>query len=322
MEYSRRSKEFATDFQNVEIEDVDNELLEADGIQRLEPATKLMQDVVTRWSSTYLMLDSVVKQKHRLITALNSHKPDLIPTPNDWEVAHSMLFCLSPFFHSIKDLEGQHYPTLSMLAPSLYGIVRALTHDRTDFTWNNQPKEVKELKERLLVAVKDRYAKLSHSAFLASTLDPRFKQGKFIDDLKERDTFVNRLRAAHAEIKEKLSVGKANAPEVLELDTPLSISYIQQNLSVPDPRSEVEEYLIEIDCPLNHCPLRWWSSREIKSPNLARLAKNISVLQHLLLHLKGSFLVWRFKPRNPRIVPSLSILNIKYSSSATCIIWG
>jgi hypothetical protein len=93
--------------------------------------TKLVQDVSTRWNSTYDLLDSLLINQD----ALNSvsldavRKPNLkfpqdnFPTPNEFDVINEICLILYPIKELTETFSGQNYCTLPIALPCLYTII-------------------------------------------------------------------------------------------------------------------------------------------------------------------------------------------------------
>jgi hypothetical protein len=62
----------------------------------------LVQDVPTRWNSSYLMVERVVKLKRPIQLYLSDH--DNLPTitANEWQISERLLHILKPFFDLTK----------------------------------------------------------------------------------------------------------------------------------------------------------------------------------------------------------------------------
>ena len=84
----------------------------------------LVNDVVTRWNSSYYMVARVLEQQQPLCTTLlELKKGDLMPT--DTEFANMELFVktLKPIVDITEALGARKYVTISMLRPLLYKLL-------------------------------------------------------------------------------------------------------------------------------------------------------------------------------------------------------
>jgi len=86
---------------------------------------KLLQDVVTRWSSTHIMCVRLVKLKQFVCKLTVELKPELSLSALQWKQLQELCQVLQPCADAIKLLEGEFYPTLSWLFPQLSCFVRS-----------------------------------------------------------------------------------------------------------------------------------------------------------------------------------------------------
>lgn len=145
----------------------------------LEKKIKLKQDVVTRWNSTFDMLESIILNKEALITlckdsckSLKSIKINMLDE-GELKVIESLCDLLSPIKSLTEALSSCKSVTISLLYPSIHGLLydtfskKSYTDDNVDF-----------LKVTLVKSIEGRFNYLlKDSMFLAATmLDFRFKK--------------------------------------------------------------------------------------------------------------------------------------------------
>lgn len=83
---------------------------------------KLKQDVRTRWNSTLIMLERLVKLKEPLTVVMISVKeaPSNL-TPQEWVIIEDIIPLLRPFNSLTVELSAEQYPTISKVVPLLRG---------------------------------------------------------------------------------------------------------------------------------------------------------------------------------------------------------
>lgn len=81
----------------------------------LEPK-KLLQDVSTRWNSTYLMLQRFCELEEAIKSTVALIDKQDLPVLNhlDWKMAKELIVVLKPFFEATKGLSGEKYSTSSI----------------------------------------------------------------------------------------------------------------------------------------------------------------------------------------------------------------
>ena len=77
-----------------------------------------MQEVSTRWNSTYLMFERIVKQFEAITTALCLLGQNHLCLKNeDKEYISGCLKVLKPFWEATKNISGDKYVSISMIIP-------------------------------------------------------------------------------------------------------------------------------------------------------------------------------------------------------------
>lgn len=87
-----------------------------------ETVLKLKQDVRTRWNSTFLMLERLIKLKEPLTIVMMTLKG--APTnlsSEEWNIIEDMIPLLRPFDKLTVELSAEHYPMISMVIPLIRG---------------------------------------------------------------------------------------------------------------------------------------------------------------------------------------------------------
>jgi len=81
-----------------------------------ETVLKLKQDVSTRWNSTFLMLERLIKLKEPLTIVMITLKeaPSNLSS-EEWNIIEDMIPLLRPFDKLTVELSAEHYPTISMV---------------------------------------------------------------------------------------------------------------------------------------------------------------------------------------------------------------
>jgi len=80
------------------------------------PKLKLIQDVVTRWNSTYDMLRRFVKMKDAINSTLAVLQSNVeMLTPEEWFIVEKAAEVLEIFYQVTKEISGDQYVTLSVV---------------------------------------------------------------------------------------------------------------------------------------------------------------------------------------------------------------
>jgi len=173
------------------------------------PFHKLINEVPTRWNSTYQMLERMTEQKEAVWVSLASLKPDITPlTPEEFKVIEEMLRVLVPFYQATRELSEEKRVSGSKVIPLMRMIHIDLQHQATTVTKTAAQQLAENLRKRLLEVICNMES-LSVMT-LATLLDPRFKTVAFVSPQKAGDA-VKRLKlecAAEMRIHESDPAGE------------------------------------------------------------------------------------------------------------------
>ena len=189
---------------------------------------KTIQDVVTRWWSTYTMLDRLAYLKPAITALVADHviPEEYILSASEWHTIVKIIDILKPFKTAQKYLEGENYVTISWIPHMIKNIHKKLEeslHLATDP--DDQNDNVKYLVERLIFDFEKRWfhdgtLKFHRSVIrgqynrqigihpfvsIATALDPRFKNLYIYDNETERENVWKEIHLLMVEVAKKLS---------------------------------------------------------------------------------------------------------------------
>lgn len=140
------------------------------------PQLKVIQDVSTRWNSSFHMLERLVQIKAPLSAAMTflPRSPDCL-TALEWELINDCLPILKPFDIMTVELSGEIYPTLSSIIPLVRGLQHTLKSIVTKTITGT------ELNKIVIDVISRRLGILECNKIVAKStfLDPRFKKAGF-----------------------------------------------------------------------------------------------------------------------------------------------
>ncbi len=150
----------------------------------------VIQEVSTRWNSSYYMVERVLLQQQPLCaTLLEIHKTDLMPTDSEFKTLEEFISTMKPLVDITEAIGAEKWVTVSTLQPILSKLKTHFVPIVTDSLL------VKTMKRTMIEDLKYRYTgdvlKLLTKATL---LDPRFKHLKFLSE-SERKTAVANLKS-------------------------------------------------------------------------------------------------------------------------------
>lgn len=254
--------------------------LQAMQIQMGLAPLKLKQSVVTRWNSTYDMLDRLLKIKDAVVSTLAIVQPRLNTlTPDEWKLLEKCVEILKIFYNVTVEMSAEKSVSISKVMV-LIKIMKSYVEKHIIESGTGQHLQ-------LLYALRDelnrRFCDTESNVLVteASLLDPRFKKHAFITTEK----YDQCLRSVRGKIR---SLFASNTPGSL-LEPPSQISEQPSTSMWDEFDKQVEKEIIqnptagsivEMDKYLNEPlikrsddPLKWWHERRLIYPNLYVLMK-------------------------------------------------
>ena len=251
--------------------------------QKQLPTHKLKADVVTRWGSSYEMVERLIEQMEaiRVVLASDRKSAHLIPSWQDCDVLDSIVGALKPLKEMTDVLSGEKGVTVSAVKPIVHYITTEVLVAKDEDTGLT-----KEMKERMKVDLELRYSDscLDQLLSLASFLDPRFKLGYVGDQesvLEEVKQQLSQL-VAESETDSATAAAPENGPPASKKAKGLSKILGKRlpgttTLVGLTPQEKIQQ---ELDCYLAHPilemeedPLIWWKVEHLRYPHLAKLAQ-------------------------------------------------
>lgn len=134
------------------------------------PVKRLIQDVPTRWNSTFYMIASLLEQKSAISVYAADHQLPATLTANDWTLLEKVNTLLAPFEEITKQVSFATSTALEVI-PSVVVLKRLLVKETTEDSG------IKTMKATLLAAVDTRFQNVEAEPLyaVATILDPRYK---------------------------------------------------------------------------------------------------------------------------------------------------
>lgn len=250
---------------------------------------KLINDVPTRWNSTYYMLERIIALSEPLAATVGLlHNPVSLPTEEEWIILKELCQILKPFEAVTVEMSSEKQITLSKVILIVKGLISSL--ERIGLYITTQI--ANELINSLSSSIRSRFGTPETNIIMgkASFLDPRFKTKAFTNQdclkkVKDRiqDEIVaiikNNLREDTTEengTKPAIEVlGKEETnDDIIWQDFDKSVKS-SRNVASPLAVAIAEIRMFSEDANLDRKknPLVWWEERQKVYPWLSKLAK-------------------------------------------------
>ncbi|XP_077097966.1 E3 SUMO-protein ligase ZBED1-like [Siphateles boraxobius] len=270
-----------------------NEKLKEVQEQMNHPVKKLIQEVDTRWNSTFLMLQRLYEERQSVGAALATLKTDVRPlSSEDYETAAACLQLLAPFYQATVELSEEKsvsgskvIPMTKMLMQYLYETIGKTSHNTA-----------KLLGQNLVTAMQNKFETTENQTALtlSTLLDPRFKTIGFYNQVQAQAS-VRLLTAQCSQLirytpshdsptEEQPSTSAQPAPANVEnpsstgvnlwetLDRDASEARRARNATA-DATVEVQRYMTDPPVARSEDPLAYWRNHQNVYPHLFNLAK-------------------------------------------------
>jgi hypothetical protein len=204
--------------------------------QQVGRAVRPIQDVVTRWWSTYQMVERLIRLRPYLVLLEEEGDLDCNLSIQQWAIITNLKFLLQPFMIVQKLLEGQTYVTVSLIPYMVYkirkGLISAIERHQAPHhvitTGNKMLQKLNSIVgtgEEGTVAdefnrqgVRGRPKGIPKLVLMASLLDPRTKSGLGIPPIDKeqiwgeiQDTLIRLAHEDYEEFQVQAPIVNANA---------------------------------------------------------------------------------------------------------------
>lgn len=247
----------------------------------------LIQDVSTRWNSTFHMIERLLEQRWPLTATLSD--PEVTPRGKhyfdlkQWELLEKLKQGLAPFETATVYLSGQQYTTISGLPQVVKGLTRAVHQSQFETSSG------KSFTSSAETGITQRWGNIctisgdkENPVLLAAALDPRYRKLKFLtpeDGIRLQGSIeVLAVKEAKttgtqdAKLQRANGSGRKTALETLLQSDTDSLSENEGGESEEDRKiqvviNEVRLYFGEASLPKKEDPLKWCSEMRGVSPH-------------------------------------------------------
>ena len=243
---------------------------------------KLQQHCVTRWNSTLYMIQSLLHNRWPLtavladdtVTRRQYRYPEL--SSANWLILEDVSKVLKHLEIATVFLSAENNVSISAVLPVVHGLLTKLAIEEEDSSC------IKQFKTQVSSALKRRWGldelDASQIPLLATAVDPRFHNLKFLHEKLKGEVRLVLLRLATAFFESTQSDGEAR-PSCKKTKTAFDILLGEEEEFTDNScEAELNQYFAEKVATRDTDPLRWRSMNEFRFKTLAQIARSILCL--------------------------------------------
>ena len=250
---------------------------------------RVVQDVPTRWNSSFLMLQRLLELRLPIMAVLEDPeltKPahrQLLLKDGQWHLAKELVASLEGPAKATTVLGGQTYCTQSLVVPVAKSLLRTLQIDSAGSSM-----AIDEFRTTLAAEIEvkfslDPFDPLSLPS-LSAALDPRSRSLGFLDDDDDKAAvkveILRRVREVTEDCEDSEECEECEDEPPAKLarqdDTSMFFFYpVDQQQSSSDAEAEVTQYFTGKPAHPSTDPLQWWKTNCYRFPGIAKVAKKI-----------------------------------------------
>lgn len=244
----------------------------------------LINEVSTRWNSTYAMMERILTLRQPLVTALRGDRDVPNLSVDELQTISNVVQLLRPFAEATTDLEAEKYVTASKVII----ILGALKNSLRRLVARNTSGDVHVMAEKMLDTLRERYPRLEGQSLLAmpTFLDPRFKKAGFSNDGRYQQCKSDiQMAASGLAMSDAGSYATTSTAATSSSSTPSTsssslwmdfdkvVAQCRASRSTCSELLEIRQYVEEAPIDRSADPLSYWKEKEVVFPRLAKLAR-------------------------------------------------
>ena len=252
----------------------------------MQQPLRVIQDVSTRWNSTYYMLKRLLDLRIHITAVLvdqaktpKAEHRALLLKDKRWCTAEKVARILDPAEKATALLSGQQYLTASCVLPVMMSLKSMAEAEATQAEVDGDGtvcQMCRRLSDELSSKFKLDPLELHSHLPVAAALDPRSRALPFLDaDGRSALKLEVLSRCPVADENDLVTVEPAPKRPTQVLDLFFGTATDQEVCESMALEKEVDTYFSENPAPPSTDPLRWWEVNASRFPHLAKLARGV-----------------------------------------------
>lgn len=257
------------------------------------PDHQLLQDIVTRWNSTYYLMERLLEQKRAVSLYITDHDILTNLSPSQWELMEQCIRLLKPF-EEITKITSSGLSCVSEVIPHVAILLKYLEKEET----TAKTTDLLTMRLTLRTELKKRFDFEDNEKYLVATfLDPRFKSsflGTVQTERARQKILLDNLKQSCDESsscesdddfappsKRRNTDQNASATTLEEIhdnfwecfDEVATANMATEGMEKSDIAGEIDFYLKCARIDRRADPYKWWSANAKQYPKLTKFVK-------------------------------------------------
>ena len=256
------------------------------------PQHSLLQEVSTRWNSTYLMYERLAEQRWAIYAVIHdeqvtpSDKRYLDLTADQWDLLSQLIVVLKPLQVATTALSCEQNVSSSLVYPIIHGLINC--HLKAD---TNDLPAIQRFKETVTAQLEIRFIfDPENIAILSAAVDPRYHDLDFLrseqreevarillERIKRMETECQQAEKATGEVTEEPRAKKKKKDEKKEtaMSFLLGATSTQSAEENSSGKGEFERFKKEPQLHHDENALLWWKANQERFPLIAQVARQL-----------------------------------------------
>ena len=194
---------------------------------------------------------------------------------DNWVILEDLCQVLEPLEVATTFMSKETNVSLSSVLPVVNGLVSKLV------TTANDSRVIIEFKTKVVAELKQRWnldeLGTDDQSILATALDPRFRQLKFLSNEQRSEVKEELLRRATAIENPKDSTSSDDPPAPKRTKSAFDILLGEEDVATSSDTCDAQlaQFFVEKAAPHSTDPIEWWRQNEFQFPQLAEVARSV-----------------------------------------------
>ncbi len=205
-----------------------------------QPYKTIKCDVVTRWNSSYIMIDSIINNKNILMKVTDTN----VLQDNEWAELNIIKTLLKPFFDLTKIVSGSKYPTIGFS----YSVILKINECLDELA----KCDIFKARSKVMIDKFNKYFEfINNEYYIGMVLDPRFKT-QLLSTKQTKDTkkIINNIYDKYSKLHKEKKNNVQDSSKVIDI-FPVKIINNEVNTYISTP-------IVSKDTDI----LEWWKNNK------------------------------------------------------------